>query len=41
VDEPAGDLARAPLGFFLFKRIDQLDGREEPDPLSPSILPRE
>jgi hypothetical protein len=33
VDEPAGDLPGAPLGFFLFKRIDQLDGREEPDPL--------
>ena len=34
MDEPAGDLAGAPLGFFLFKRIDQFDGGEEPDALA-------
>src|SRR3546814_3085246 len=34
VDKPIGDLPGLALGFFLFEGVDQLDRREEADPLS-------
>src|SRR3546814_19927843 len=34
VDKPIGDLLGLALGFFLFEGVDQLDRRDEADPLS-------
>src|SRR3546814_18929511 len=34
VDKPIGDLPGLALGFFLFEGVDQLDRREDADPLS-------
>ena len=34
VGEPAGDLAGLSLVLFLFKGVDEFDGREEPDALA-------
>ena len=31
--QAVGDLAGTPLCLFLLERVDQLDGREEPNPL--------
>ena len=33
MDKPIGDLARSSLRLLLLERVDQLDGREEPDTL--------
>lgn len=33
MDKPVGDLSRPSLRLLLFQRVDQLNGREEPDPL--------
>lgn len=32
MDKPIGDLAGVPLRLLLSERIDQFDGREEPNP---------